>query len=128
MTWRLANPIKPSPNLLLAEEKITKGRKKRQKKKGKKKKQSFFDSPHLDSKRNTHWLAYSSTSVGNRFGVFIEGLFFVFSSFASFVFFMFAAGCLGFFFFCFWRGVCSLLLVFYSSFWLNFSLVVHLYS
>ena len=72
-----ANPIRPSPNLQLAEKKITKGRKKRQIRKGRKKKEenkhSLSDSLHLDSKKkHSFQLAYSSIGIGNKLGVFTD--------------------------------------------------------
>ena len=115
-----ANPIRPSPNLQLAEKKITKGRKKRQIRKGRKKKEenkhSLSDSLHLDSKKkHSFQLAYSSIGIGNRLGVFTNLHF-------RFVF------C--FLFLCLFRFLHGLLLecwpcwVFVLSFLLNFSLVV----
>ena len=79
-------------------------KKKVEKKEKRKKKQSLPDSLHLDSKKKntlfswlTHQLVLAIDLVCSQ--IFISSSFFIFSSFASFVFFMFAAGCLGFFFF-----------------------------
>ena len=121
--------------LQLAEEKITKGyshqqifslQKKRLQKAEKRKKKKNTHSLTLSIlilKKNSFQLAYSSIGVGNRLGVFTDLHFrFVFLfplllSFSSW----FAAWCLVFFFFFFLKR--SLQLGFYSSFWLNFSLV-----
>ena len=62
-------------NLQLVEEKITKGRKKRQIRKKEEKKHPLFDSLYLDlkkKKKHSFQLAYSSIGVGNRFSVFTD--------------------------------------------------------
>ena len=103
--------------------------KKKVEKRKKKKKKTLTLSFFFLKKKNTlfswlsHQLVLAIDLVCSQ--IFISGSFFVFSSFAYFVFFMVCCWAFRFFF---WRGVCSLLLGFYSSFWLNFSLVVHLYS
>ena len=102
-------------------------RKKRQIRKGKNKKK-IAHSLHLDSKKNTFfsWLTQQLVLAIDLVcsQIFISSSFFVFSSFASFVFFMVCCWVLGFFFFFLFFMKRSLLLGFYSSFWLNFSLVV----